>query len=61
LSWHDPAVPHRDHARGAGGDVVLVGDQADRDAQVAIELLKQREDLQARARVEVAGRLVREQ
>ena len=55
------AVPSRTTItrRGVGGDVGLVRDEDDGDALVA-ELLEQRHDLDAGARVEVAGRLVGE-
>ena len=55
---HDAAVAHRDDPRRARGDVALVRDEHDGDPAVAVELLQEREDLEAGARVEVARGLV---
>src|SRR5262245_55854382 len=55
----DPPVPHRDATRERGGDLVVVCDDEDGRA-LGVQLLEEGEDLPARVRVEVAGRLVGE-
>ena len=58
---HDATVAHGDHTGRARCDVALVGHEHDGDASLAVQALEQREDLEARARVEVARRLVGEE
>ncbi len=58
---HDAAVAEADDARAVLRDLVLVRDDDDRDAALALELLKDLHHLDTGARVEVARRLVREQ
>src|SRR5262245_3591575 len=57
----DVPVAEGDAALGELGDVGLVRDEHDRDALVAVEADEQVQDVEARLRVEVAGRLVGEQ
>ncbi|MDF2697656.1 MAG: uncharacterized protein K0S65_6039 [Labilithrix sp.] len=58
---HHAAVTERDHARGARRDVVLVGDEHDRDPAIAVQPLQEGKDLEARPRIEIARRLVGEE
>ena len=60
LISNDPAISKGDEPRGVLGDVGLVCDQEHRDAALRIQPLEDLHDLDARARVEVAGRLVRQ-
>ena len=57
----DAAVAEGDLAMGVLRDVVLVGDEDDGDALLAVQGLQDFHDLDARPRVEVAGRLVGQQ
>ena len=54
------SIAEGDLALRIGGDVGLMRHQQDRDAML-IQRLEHRHDLQARAAVQVAGRLVRQQ
>ena len=56
----DLAVAHDDDAFAIGRDVEFVRDHDERDAAV-VEFLKQAHDLDAGARVEIAGRFVGQQ
>ena len=56
----DPTVSEIDIAVGIGRDVGLVGDDDRGDALPAIEVLENRHDLDAGARVERSGRFIRE-
>ena len=58
---HDAAVAEADDARAVLGDLVLVRDDDDRDAAIALQLLKDLHHLDARPRVEISRRLVGEQ
>ena len=57
---HDAPVAHHHHALRVAGHVVLMRHHQDRDALV-VQPLENPEDLDARARVEIARRLVGEQ
>ena len=57
----DLAVAELDDPRAVLGDVHFVRDQHDGDAALHVQLLEDVHDLDAGARVEVAGRLVRQQ
>ncbi len=57
MTWPSRNVITR---RAKRGDVRLVGDEHDRDALRAVELLEHLQDLDGGAAVEVAGRLVGE-
>ena len=61
LVGDDQAVAHRHHAIGIGGDVRRMGHDDDGDAALAIELHQRFHDLMRGARIEIAGRLVRQQ
>src|SRR5947199_5742183 len=52
-SRHDHPVAHADLAGGAGGHLLVVGDQHDGDAGLAVERFQQRQHLRAGGRVEV--------
>ena len=58
---HDSAVAERDDPAAVAGDVGLVRDEHDGQAVLGVEALEDVHDLDARARVEVARRLVGEQ
>ena len=51
----DLAVPEPNEPRAVLGDIHLVRDEDDRDAALAVEFLEDVHDLDARARIEVAG------
>src|SRR5262249_42122946 len=57
----DQPVAQVDDALGVAGHLRFVRDQDDRQPLLAVELLEHVEDLDAGARVEVAGRLVGEE
>src|SRR5436190_1890166 len=57
----DPAVAELHEAGAVLGDVHFVGDEHDGDAALEIQLLEDVHDLDARPRIEVPGRLVRQQ
>src|SRR5690348_14300790 len=59
--FDDAAVAERDRPLAAPCDAHVVGDDDDRRLQAAVKIADEREDLLARARVEVAGRFVGEQ
>src|SRR5512145_2572368 len=59
VALHSP-VPYRDDAAAVLGDVVLVSDEHDGKAVLAVETLEQLHDLDARPAVEVARGLVGE-
>ena len=61
LVGDDAAVTEADEPRAVLGDVHLVRDEEHRDAALLVQALEDAHDLDARARVEVAGRLVGEQ
>src|SRR5574339_882726 len=56
----DPAVAESDQPGAVLGDVRLVRDEDDGDAALDVETLEDSHYLDAGARIEVAGRLVRE-
>src|SRR5687768_1023597 len=60
LIAHDPAVAEADDAGAVLRDIHFVGDEHDRDAALTIEALEDVHDFDARARVEIARRLVGE-
>src|SRR5258705_13934259 len=55
------SVAERNHARAVFGDVRLVRHEDDGDAALDVEALEDAHHLEARLRVEIAGRLVGEQ
>ncbi len=57
----DPAVTEAHEARAVFGDIHFVRDQHDGDAALHVQALENVHDLDARPRVEVAGRLVRQE
>ena len=57
----DLPVAHGDDARGEAGDVRLVRHEDHRHPALAVQALEERDDLEARRGVEVAGRLVGEE
>ena len=58
---HHAAVTEADDASAVLGDVVLVGDEQDRQIPLDVEALEDAHHLDARARVEIARRLVSQQ
>ena len=58
LVGHDAAVAEADEPRSVLGDVVLVRDEQDGDAALLVQALEDAHDLDAGARVEVAGGFV---
>ena len=57
----DEPVAHPDDSIGVGGDGRVVRHEDDREPVLAVELAEEAEDLLARLRVEVAGRLIGDQ
>jgi hypothetical protein len=61
LRWavaHDLAVDELDDAARARGDPGIVRDDDEGGAELAVQLLEERDDLGANLLIEVAGRLV---
>ena len=57
----DPAIQQTDDAIGGGGQGLIVGNQNQRAAVVAVQPDEQINDLLPGRRVQIAGRLIREQ
>jgi len=58
--FFDAAVAQRNHARTAFGDVRIMGHDQDGRTEPPVQVANQLQDVGARMRIEIAGRLVRE-
>ena len=58
LLHDEPGVHHRHPVGGLGHDPQVVGDEQDREAQVGLELLQQRQDLRLDGDIQGGGGLI---